>query len=701
MYKETMISPALTDAKACTSVKATEKPYCYNILTFSHAAEEAEIWFTTADNNGAQRFLLDYLPEDGRNQFTTNGQPATYVYTNFDACEDGIAVKLNLKDHPAIARAYYTKLIRDFLAPAADVVIPNFLNDMQFWFKDNSKLTEGFKVYKKYSLRVQTDQATGEPELLISYDGNTRVSSSNLQMIENKPGFREEMIRKVIYSKRLYNYSNLPEEAKYNPGLVFPLLNRELIVFLDLRIPVNRNKEKHKEFFDEIKWFYQSHLNSNDFRKLIPHQGKFKMVNDGERFNLTHTKTDLVFGQSKTSENINAGFKEHGPFKLPPCNTINYFFIYDKSDPDGMTALQNNFVTHYSKENRLRAYVKLPVIHRSELDIAFDGKADILQQIRQRIRIQELNPNQCYYAFFINPYGQWECNLQNWKLYFKIKEALLQRGIMMQNMDSRKIMNSNLYYFTPNLAAAMTGKLGGIPWKLDHTGEDELIIGFGLSRTRKLKTAWMGSAFCFKGDGTFQQFDSFRAEESGRLAAKVEEAVLKYREANQEAKRIVIHFYRKLGRKALMPIEKMLQNLKVNIPVIIVSINKNRSKNLAISFKDNSCGLPLNGEYFRVAYNQYLMYINDRDSYGDQQIPNMPMPLKINLWCGDEAAIQDEDTVGHLFQQVHDFCFVYWRSVKHAKLPVTIAYPEMIAKILPWFEYKVLDGEAEKRLLFL
>mgnify|MGYP000986571445 CR=1 FL=1 len=701
MFKENSIIQALSDAKASGSANINERPYCYNILMLNFPKEKTEIRFTKVDNNGAQRFPLDYLPEDARNQFTINEQPATFVYASFDACEDGIVVKLNLKDHPSIARAYYTKLIRDFLTPTADVVIPNFLNDTQFWFKDSSTFNEGYAVFKKYSLRIQTDQVTGNPELLISYDGCSMVARKSLQTIENMPGFVGELVGKAIFAKRLYCYHNLPEAAKHKASDVFTVLNRELTNFLDLTIPVNRNIKKHKDFFDEIKWFYQSHLNSNDFRKLIPHQGKFKMVNDGERFIIPNTKTELVFGLDKTSENINAGFKEHGPFKLPPCSTINYFFIYDQNRPDGKIAFQHSLINQYNNENRLRAFVKLPVVHRPELNIAFDGKTDILQQIRQSIRTMQLTYGQCYYAFFINPYTQWERKLQNWKLYHRVKEVLLSRSIQMQNIDHTKLFKNNLIYYQPNLAAAMIAKLGGAPWKLNRNGEDELIIGFGLSRSRKLKTAWMGSAFCFNGDGTFQQFDSFRAEEPERLAAKVEEAVLKYREANREAKRIIIHFYRKLGKKALAPIEKMLRNLKVNIPLIIVSINKNRSNNLAVSFKDSSSGLPLNGEYFRVANHQYLLYINDRDSYGDNQLPNMPMPLKINLWCNDLKVIQDEKTVNRLFQQVHDFCFVYWRSVKHAKLPVTIAYPEMVAKILPMFEYKVLTGDSEKSLWFL
>ncbi|NCC74075.1 MAG: hypothetical protein EOM06_11820 [Sphingobacteriia bacterium] len=701
MFKENAIIPTLTDAKASTSTKATVRPYCYNILTLSHAAEKTKIWFTVTDDQCSQRFPLHYLPENVRNQFTINGQPATYVYTHFDVIKDGIAVKLNLQDHPAIARAYYTKLIRDFLAPAADVVIPNFLNDTQFWFRDRSKIEEGFRIYKKYSLRVQTDKFTGNPELLISYDGISRVASKNLQMIENQPGFRQELTRKVIYSRRVYSYDKLPEEAKYNSSEVFPLLNRELIAFLDLQIPAKLNREKHKVFFDEMKWFYQSHLKSEEFLKLIPHHGKFKIVNDSDRYILNSTKTELVFGQGNTSQNIYEGFKEYGPYKLPSGSSINYFFIYDQNHPDGMKALQNSFINIYNKENRLKSFVKLSVIYRPELDIAFDGKADILQQISQRIRTMQLIPGQCYHAFFINQYTEWEHDLQNWKLYYKVKEELLLRNIPLQNIDQSKLGKNNISLYLPNLAVAMIGKLGGIPWKLERAGEDELIIGFGMSRSKKHKTAWMGSAFCFKNDGTFQQFDSFRAEETERLAAKVEEAVLKYSEANSEAKRIIIHFYRKLGRKALLPIEKMLQNLKVSIPVIIVSINKHRSNNLAVSFKENSSGFPLNGEYFRVANQQYLLYINDRDSYGDYKLSSMPMPLKINLWCNDETVIEDEDTVGKIFQQVHDFCFLYWRSVKHAKLPVTIAYPEMVAKILPWFEYKVLSGESEKSLWFL
>lgn len=701
MFKENLITPAPDDADVLSGAKTEKKPCYYNILTFRHPAEKLKIWLTTTEDKSKHRLRIEQLPESARNRFTSNGQSAAYVYTDFEETGVGIALNINLKNHPAIARAYYTKLIRDHLSPAADVVVPNFLNDTQFWFKQSNNQAEGYTTYKKFTLRVQTDSTNGDPELLISFDGCSRVSSKNLLMVENMHGFREEYVGKVIYGKKLYDYSKRPDEVKHNAAKAFPLLNREIINFLDVDIPANLNRKKHQEFFKEFKWLYYGHLKREVIRKLHLQHVHLKMVNDSDRFILENTTTELVFGNGSKGEHIHDGYKAHGPARLPSCSAINYFFIYDQHNPDDKRILQNSLINTSAKENKLRAFVKLPVVHRPELDIAFDGKADILQQIRQRIRTMQLTPGQCYYAFFINPFTRWERNLHNWKLYHRVKEALLLRGIMMQNMESRKIINGNLHFFIPNLAAAMTGKLGGIPWKLERTGEDELVIGFGLSRTKRHKTAWMGSAFCFKNDGTFQQFNSFRAHDTERLAAKVEEALLKYRQCNKEAKRIIIHFYRKLGRKALAPIEKMLKNLKVNIPVIIVSINKNRSNNLAVTFKDNYSGMPLNGEYFRVADHRYLLYINDRDSYGDKNLPNMPMPLKIHLWCNDEAVVQDKATVGRVFQQLHDFCFVYWRSVKHAKLPVTMVYPEMVASILPWFEYKVLDGEAEQRMWFL
>ena len=700
MYKETMSVPAISDKKTEIILKDNSIKYKANILPFSHSAGEKEVWFTTSSGNGEHRFAIDTLPESARGKFTGMARGNEYVYTSFTQSEDGIPVSINLSEHPAIARAYYTKIIRDLLEPVADVTFPNYLNDTQFWFRDDTQSCDGYEVYKKYSLRVQNDSETGMPELLISYDGISRVASACVSIIESKKGFTSEMFKKVIFRKHLCGYEVRPDEAKYNAEEVFPLLNNKLIRFLNLQVPVNQNKNKHQEFFNEIKWLYTTHLNTVDFRKVILHSGSFKEVKANDRYTLANTKVQLKFGGAGVSDDIHTGFRNYGPAQLPKCSAIHYFFIYDETDQDGMKRFRDFLTNNNLTPNRITTYTRLPMVHSEQHDIAFNRNDDPLNAIRQSIRQLELNPGHCYFAFFINPWTQWEGDINKWKIYHRVKEALLLRKIQMQNMDSSKLTHGALQYFISNLAAAMVGKLGGIPWKLDREESKELIIGFAIARSKKHNVAWTGSSYCFSNDGVFQQSDSFRASDTYLLVAKVEEALLKYRRENAEARRIIIHYDRKMSRRVSEPIEKMLRSLKVNIPVIIVSINKTYSNSLAVNASGANGGLPKSGEYFRTSPNHYLLYINERADY-TLQPKSMPLPLRISLSCKQKELIGNDETISEIFQQVHDFCFLYWRSMKHSRRPVTVVYPEMLAGILPWFECKVLPDGLQKCLIAL
>jgi len=44
---------------------------------------------------------------------------------------------------------------------------------------------------------------------------------------------------------------------------------------------------------------------------------------------------------------------------------------------------------------------------------------------------------------------------------------------------------------------------------------------------------------------------------------------------------------------------------------------------------------------------------------------------------------------------------MYWKSVSQQNLPVTLAYPEMVAEIFPYFKYDKLPDFGKENLWFL
>lgn len=700
MYKESENLIAVKQKTVPENADISTRNYSYNLLPFNFPEGKTTIVLSTEGREVYHRFSLKSLPEELRKQFIVDGMPAEFVYADFSDDATGTPVEIDLRKHPAVARAWFTQALNRVMRKHADVVNPNFLHDTECWFEETYDSNHKYRKFKKFSLRVQFHHETGQPELLISFDGYAHTTVESARQLSARKGYRRSMARRMVFRGGCYRRDHIPQEARYHPEEVYPLLNRQLKSLLNISIPVKPNREKHLKFREKVKWFYTEFAGLEEFIKAIPHTGQFREVDAENLFTISTNDDLLEFGEGHTGRDIHDGFRNHGPVKLPPCDEAGYFYIYARQQAD----IKDRFDTSLrggSSGNRISGFARVPLMHEKTMDIVFDANHNPLETILNKIRLLETKSAQCYYAFFINPWSKYENNRQKQRIYFRVKEMLLLRDIMMQNMDASKIAQGNLNFFMPNLAAAFTGKLGGIPWRLKRPHNNELIVGFGVFRSKKFDLKYTASSVCFSNDGSFEAFDCFRADDTYSLAATVEKALYRYVEAYEKPKRLVIHFYRKLSWKDLRPVELMLRELKLNIPVIVVSINKSYSNNITAFMHQDAYGLPPAGTVINYRPWQYLLYLNDRAPDAVRYSGFMPMPLKISLWSNSDDALDNRETVSTLIQQVYDFCFLYYRSVRHARLPVTIVYPEMLAGIVPYFRDEVLQEERAGRMMFL
>jgi len=63
--------------------------------------------------------------------------------------------------------------------------------------------------------------------------------------------------------------------------------------------------------------------------------------------------------------------------------------------------------------------------------------------------------------------------------------------------------------------------------------------------------------------------------------------------------------------------------------------------------------------------------------------------------------VEDFELIKQLVDQVYQFSRMYWKSISQQNLPVTTAYPEMVAKIFPYFAYNTLPEFGKENLWFL
>jgi hypothetical protein len=196
----------------------------------------------------------------------------------------------------------------------------------------------------------------------------------------------------------------------------------------------------------------------------------------------------------------------------------------------------------------------------------------------------------------------------------------------------------------------------------------------------------------------------FRPKELPALVGSIREAVETFHKSKPQATRIIIHFYKVISQKELKPILDMLYNgLNLPIPIIVVTINKTVSKEL-LAFDTDSTDkyMPYSGTYIRMAERQYLLFNNTRYKPDSKVIDKeYHFPIKIKLTSTHLELLDDEALIDKLIDQVYQFSRMYWKSVSQQNIPVTIAYPEMVATIYSHFKQHYIPEFGTDNLWFL
>ena len=410
----------------------------------------------------------------------------------------------------------------------------------------------------------------------------------------------------------------------------------------------------------------------------------------------------MQFGQNKTHIMPYYGLGDGGPYELSPHNNIKFIFIFHNADKDFANTVFKWFEGKMPGFKGLKNYIKLNYNIDKENSIIFENLNNPIEEIREQLTAKTFDDNVRYLAVYLSPISKAELDEEKHKIYFQVKEELLNYRITSQVIDRDKINNSAFQYYLPNIAIAILAKLNGVPWRLQRTLSNELIVGVGAFKSNEIGSRFIGSAFCFSNNGHFKGFECHPATDTFLLAGDISKAVRKFKNDNENVKRLIIHFYKSMSRAELEPIEKELKTLDLDIPIIIVSINKTESRDFVVFDTSSTHTMPISGTFIKTGWNEYLLCNNTR--YGlsaSEKIESYPFPIKLKITSTDNTILDDYSTTKSIVDQVYQFSRMYWKSVKQQNIPVTILYPEMVAEILPFFDDKKITAFGKENLWFL
>lgn len=669
-----------------------------NIIPFQHPSLQKEFGFYKEKKDGFYPIHRSDLPKEIWVNFKGELQDVKFLYSNFSDTQDcNMLATVDMFHSTTFAKHYYTRLVYNYFCTIADAIQFNYVKDIEVWFLDSKASTKEFNTYNVYTLKVEFSGLTKSPALLLSYDGTSKIITTSIDKIDIPSNY----FKTVVYKKEIFKFDLLSEEAKQNLEKVFPLLNIPIKNHLNIPHSVPKKGNRYRPYFNYINDFYNNYLNTEEFKNILPLAENGFFTIPEKDIHKTHQNSNNLRFFNNTSIDPRGGMKSFGPYQASPHPNVRFFFIYHKPDrKDYVIPLFNYFEKGYKTFfPPLKTHIKQPFFMDKDTSLAFESTETAIKELKIHLINLEKTPNTRYVAIYISPIHKED--LDNKQLYYQVKEELLKHEITSQVIYKESINNTFFGAFLENITPALLAKIDGIPWRLDRELKQELIVGVGAFKSAETNTRFVGSAFCFNNKGEFKGFDCFRDNEYDLIAGAIGKQILKFVVDNgNDVERLIIHYYKPMGKEEIDPIQKVLKTLRLDIPVIIITINKTEANDY-VAFDTNSQELmPLSGTIIEIAKLKYLLFNNAKYS-ASGTTNDYPFPVKLTLSCTDQDYLKDIPTVKELIDQVYQFSRMYWKSIKQQNLPVTIKYPEMVAQIFPHFEGDKLPDFGKNNLWFL
>ncbi len=293
--------------------------------------------------------------------------------------------------------------------------------------------------------------------------------------------------------------------------------------------------------------------------------------------------------------------------------------------------------------------------------------------------------------------------------YLVVKAAFLSQQIPTQEFvtETMRRKGSGLDFILSNIALAGYAKLGGTPWhlKVDNPIAHELVIGLGSASISNSKLGakqrMVGITTLFTSEGRYligNMSNAVPFEEYGQavvemLTSAIERARADMNWQKGDEVRLIFHSFKPLKdteADAVKAVAESLKDYHVDFAFLHVAQEHDTvlfdSKNLGAP--SYSAGLArgvqiMKGE-FAPMRGTYLM-LNKANAVlsltGSKEVkkPTDGLPYPVLLHLHRCSTFTD---MKYLTEQVYTFSCHSWRSFDMARMPVTISYSQLIARLL-------------------
>ena len=149
----------------------------------------------------------------------------------------------------------------------AHIMQRNFADDIEVWFLNPEEIRPEYDIYDKFTLKINHCDVTTGFELVVSYDGTSRVSKKSLKEM---PNFNISKLHLVNSNGLVRSWDYLPPQDKLYLEKIYPIIGAKLYQTYSITYELPDNKNRYPRYFKPINEFYEKYLDKDTFRAVMP-----------------------------------------------------------------------------------------------------------------------------------------------------------------------------------------------------------------------------------------------------------------------------------------------------------------------------------------------------------------------------------------------------------------------------------------------
>ena len=483
---------------------------------------------------------------------------------------------------------------------------------------------------------------------------------------------------------------------KRNQAVLFSRKIQQLSLSLDRNFYSNRNYYSDK--YDKIKIFVKKYL-SKIFPLLIE-DNEYDLENNLFSMTPQYLKTKIyIFKDKKESNSQFKGIKDNGPVSSVDKDPL-LVFIFQESQKnlanDVYNAITGKAYTFTFPGMEKMFGLKLTTENVTKINIKSFTK-DELENVDAEIdRIMSKNSDRKILGLFIEHSRDTVADSEFSPYYF-LKYIFTKKEVPLQAVTIERIKGRDgLKWSASGIGLQIFAKLGGIPWKVRPSNEKCIIFGLGSAHEKEKTTGSIKKYFaysvCMDSSGIYKKIDvlgaSIKKDDYIRqLKENIKNVISEY--LNDDIYKCVIHLPFKIKKDEIQGIKNSVDSISSEHEKIEFQFIKINTDNKFFGFAENNSKVPYESSYVKLSKNEYLVWFEGLQ-YGRENV-SKKVGNPVHIEFIEDYALNEEERKKYL-QDIINLSGANWRGFNAKLSPISIYYPEIIAKYVSEFRKYEEDG---------